>query len=90
MKAWQDRFFRLNREHEVELVGSSPEKVIEVLENLGWGSETSAWYPDLEVTYFRKGEEEMFLVLETYFDPKLTGQDEEVREVQEALENSGS
>ncbi|GAA5496923.1 hypothetical protein Rhal01_03111 [Rubritalea halochordaticola] len=83
MKAWQDRFFRLNREHEVELVGSSPEKVIEVLENLGWVSEASAWCPDLEVAYFRKGEEEVFLVLETYFDPKLTGQDEAVREVQE-------
>lgn len=85
MKAWQDRFFRLNREHEVELVGSSPEKVIEVLENLGWVSEESAWSPDLEVTYFLKGKEEMFLILETYFDPKLTGQDGAVREVQELV-----
>ena len=87
MKSWEKRFFELNRNREVELKGHPFHHVLAVLRQLDWKHQDSLWAPDLEVSQFLKPGGELFLLNETYFDPKLTGTDEAVAQVQSELES---
>ena len=87
MSLWQKRFFKLNKETEVELKGHPIHHVEAVLRELGWGKLDSFWAPDLEVSNFARSESELYLVIETYFDPKLTGDVAHIEEVSRALES---
>lgn len=81
MSPWQKRFFKLNKETEVELTGHLIHHVEAVLRELGWDKSDSFWAPDLEVSNFERSESELYLMTETYFDPKLTGDIAHIEEV---------
>ena len=87
MKSWEERFFELNRNRETELKGHPFHNVLDVLRKLNWEQHDSFWGPDLEVSQYLRSGQELFLIQETYFDPKLTGAEEAVAEVQAELES---
>lgn len=78
MKTWEDRFFALNKESEVELKGACFSHVFRGLGALGWKLDDEFWAPDLQVSRFLRGEGEIFVIQETYFDPKLTGGEQDI------------
>jgi len=82
MKAWIDRFFKLNRDAERELEGVTIEQVKSALDQLSWRHSDEFWSPDLQVDQFHRGEAELFVIQETYFSPKLTGAAEHISEVE--------
>ena len=82
MKDWERRFFALNATGEVELVGIPPEVVLDAVSSAGWASDDSLWSPNLQIRRFVRGEDELFLFDETYFDLKVTGSEDQVREIQ--------
>jgi len=82
MEGWTERFFRcLKEQGDHEFEGMALEKLLAVLLQLGWKPAESFWTPDLQVDRFVRDEEELFLMLETYFDPKICGLPELVAEV---------
>ncbi len=81
MKTWEERFFELNREQETELVGVCFSHVFRGLKALGWNCDDEFWAPDLQVSRFTQLEEELFVIQETYFAPKLTGEDRRISEL---------
>jgi hypothetical protein len=85
MKTWEDRFFALNRTSEVELEGVPLEHVARALRALGWSKDDEFWAPDLQVSRFIRHDDEIFIVQETYFDPKLTGTNRQVEELREFI-----
>jgi len=87
MSPWQKRFFKLNKETEVELKGHPLHHVEAVLRELEWDKSDSFWAPDLEVSNFERAESELYLAIETYFDPKLTGDISHIEEVRKALDS---
>ena len=87
MSPWQKRFFKLNKETEVELKGHPIHHVEAVLRELGWVKLDSFWAPDLEVSRFGRSASELFLVIESYFDPKLTGDISQIEDVSRALDS---
>ena len=86
MKSWLKRFFERNPNREVELTGYSPEWVLSVLSELGWNKGDSFWGSDLEILHFHKTEKEVFVLVETYFDPRISGAEEDVEEIWSGLE----
>lgn len=48
------------------------------LDALEWKLDDEFWAPDLQVSRFLRGEDEIFVIQETYFDPKLTGSTQDV------------
>ncbi len=85
MKTWEERFFALNRTNEVELVGISFEHLFRALAALDWSLDDEFWAPDLQVSRFLRQEEEIFVIQETYFDPKLAGTDLQVEELSDFI-----
>ena len=88
MKAWIDRFFELNRDVERELEGVGIERVKSALDQLNWRHTDEFWSPDIQVDQFHRGDDELFVIQETYFSPKLTGASELVMEVEKACATS--
>jgi len=90
MEGWTDRFFRCLKAHgDHEFEGLPLEKLLEVLLELGWKPAESFWTPDLQVGRFvRADEAELFLMLETYFDPKICGLPDQVAAVVNAQDRS--
>ena len=78
MKTWEDRFFALNKESEVEFKGACFSHVFRGLDSLGWNLDDEFWAPDLQVSRFLRGEGEIFVIQETYSDPKLTGSEQDI------------
>jgi hypothetical protein len=85
MKKWEERFFALNRPNEVELVGISLEHVALALKALCWTKDDDFWSPDLQVSRFIRHDDEIFIIQETYFDPKLTGAEQQVQELRDFI-----
>jgi hypothetical protein len=85
MKKWEERFFALNRTNEVELVGISLEHVALALKALRWTKDDDFWSPDLRVSRFIRHDDEIFIIQETYFDPKLTGAEQRVQELRDFI-----
>jgi hypothetical protein len=85
MKTWEERFFDLNRTNQIELVGVPLEHVARALYVLRWIKDDQFWAPDLHVTRFHRGQDEIFVIQETYFDPKLTGTEMHVEEIREII-----
>jgi len=83
MKTWEERFFALNQTNEVELVGVPLEHVVRALYVLKWTKDDQFWAPDLHVTRFHRDQDEIFVIQETYFDPKLTGTEKHVDEIRQ-------
>lgn len=81
MNNWKDRFFALNREIEVEITQRDLDHVVRAARQLGWKVDDQFWAPDLHVSRLLRGESELFLVQETYFGPKLTGNPEDISEL---------
>ena len=78
MKTWEDRFFVLNKESEVEFKRVCFSHVFRGLGALGWKLNDEFWAPDLQVSRFLRDEDEIFVIQETYFDPKLTGSEQDI------------
>ena len=78
MKTWEDRFFTLNKESEVEFKGACFSHVFRGLGALGWKLDDEFWAPDLQVSRYLRDEGEIFVIQETYFDPKLTGSEQDI------------
>lgn len=89
MKTWWQRFFTLNQKVEVELVGAQTPLVLKTLESLGWKLDNECWSPDLLIVTFVRQNSELFLLDETYFDPKLTGVLADINEVTSAMPGVG-
>lgn len=87
MNSWIDRFFELNRSFEKELKEHPFHHVLSVLQKLGWKQLDAFWGPDLEVSQFQRNDEELFLIQELYFNAKLTGSEEQISEVEAALDS---
>jgi len=85
MKTWGARFFALNRTNEVELIGVPLEHVARALRALGWSKDDEFWAPDLQVSRLVRHEDEIFIIQETYFDPKVTGTHWHVEELREFI-----
>ena len=81
MKQWEERFFAQNKKSEVELEGVSFADVFRGLDVLGWNRDDEFWVPDLQVVRFLRDEDEIFIIQETYFDPKLTGSTSHIKEL---------
>jgi hypothetical protein len=81
MKKWEDRFFALNKEIEVEIAERSIDHVARAARHLGWKVDDQFWAPDLHVSRLVRGESELFVIQETYFGPKLTGNEADISEV---------
>ena len=86
MKKWEDRFFALNKEIEVEVTERALDHVARAAKQLGWAVDDQFWSPDLHVSRLVRGENELFLIQETYFGPKLTGSPTDIAQLRaEAL-----
>ena len=86
MKKWEDRFFALNKEIEVEVPERALDHVARAARQLGWTVDDQFWAPDLHVSRLVRGEDELFLIQETYFGPKLTGSPTDITQLRaEAL-----
>jgi len=81
MKTWTERFFELNKINETELEGVQMEAVCRSLKELAWNLDDLFQTLDLSVSRWIRGDEEIFVIEETYFDPKLTGLAQHVDEV---------
>ncbi len=75
---WEDRFFAFNKDSEVEFKGACFSNVFRGIGALGLKLEDEFWAPDLQVSRFLRGEGEIFVIQETYFDPKLTGSEQDI------------
>jgi hypothetical protein len=89
MKYWESRFFELNRTNEVELVKVPLDHVSRALSVLGWSKDDELWAPDLHVSRFLREDAEIFVLQETYFDPKLTGDARHICEIREYISGIG-
>ncbi|HVV71339.1 MAG TPA: hypothetical protein VHI52_07550 [Verrucomicrobiae bacterium] len=86
MKKWEDRFFALNKEIEVEVTEWALDHLARAAKLLGWTVDDEFWAPDLHVSRLVRGENELFLIQESYFGPKLTGNPPEIAQLRaEAL-----
>lgn len=86
MKKWEDRFFALNKETEVEIADRGLDDVSRAARLLGWVVNDQFWAPDLHVSRLVREEHELFIIQETYFGPKLTGSHADIEQVRvEAL-----
>lgn len=85
MKTWEERYFILNKTNEVELKGVSFSYIFRGLNTLGWERNDEFWAPDLQVSRFVRADNEIFVIQETYFDPKLTGDELHIQELEEAI-----
>lgn len=86
MKKWQDRFFVLNKEIEVEITERALDHVARAARQLGWIVDDEFWARDLHVSRLVRGENELFLIQETHFGPKLTGSPTDIAQLRaEAL-----
>jgi hypothetical protein len=85
MKTWEKRYFILNETNEVELKGVAFSHIFRGLNSLGWKRDDEFWAPDLQVSRFVRADEEIFVIEETYFDPKLTGDEQHIQELEEAI-----
>jgi hypothetical protein len=86
MKMWEDRFFALNKEIEVEVNERTLEQVPCATSQLGWTVDDQFWARDLHVSRLVRGDNELFLIQETYFGPKLTGSPADIAQLRaEAL-----
>lgn len=84
---WESRFFSRNKEVEAELVGTAFHIAIRAIERLDWRLDDNFWAPDLQVSRYIKNEKELFLIQETYFGPKLTGEQTDIDAVKVAVTN---
>jgi hypothetical protein len=89
MKTWVDRFFALNKESEVEFTGVCFSHVFRGLDALGWKLDDEFWAPDMQVSRFLRGVSEIFVIQETYFDPKLTGGDHDIEALRAFISGIG-
>lgn len=85
MKTWENRFFGRNKESEVEFKGVYLSYLFRGLDALGWNLDDEFLAPDLQVSRFLRGEDELFVMHETYFDPKLTGNDKDIEALREHI-----
>jgi hypothetical protein len=85
MEKWEDRFFALNRTNETELKGVPLSLVFRGLHRFGWKRDDEIFAPDLQVSRFIREEDEIFVIQETYFDPKLTGDASSILELSNAI-----
>jgi hypothetical protein len=85
MKTWENRFFAFNKKSEVELKGACFSHVFRALNALEWNLDDEFWAPDLQVSRFLRHDEEIFVIQETYFDPKLTGSSEDIEEIKKFI-----
>jgi len=86
MKKWEDRFFALNKDVEVEITDREFDDVACAARQLRWTVDDQFWAPDLHVSRLIRGDSEMFLIQETYFGPKLTGNVNDILELREAVQ----
>lgn len=85
MKKWEDRFFALIRDVEVEITERDLDAVARAARHLGWKADDQFWAPDLHVLRLVRGEGELFLIQETYFGPKLTGNPQDIAELSDEV-----
>ena len=81
MKKWEDRFFALNKHIEVEVTERTLDDVARAAMLLGWVVDDQFWTPDLHVSRLVREGDELFLIQETYFGPKLTGRPADIEQL---------
>jgi len=89
MKEWVDRFFQRNKTIEVELTDMGIDQLVRRLRSLGWSHADDFWSPDLQVGRFTRDKDELFVLQETYFGPKVTGHSDHIAEIQKS-EHAGA
>ena len=85
MEKWAERFFAINKEIEVEIPDRSIDHMIQAAKELDWMFNDEFWAPDLQVSRFVRNESEIFIIQETYFGPKITGEKSDVQELSDRV-----